>query len=109
MEYFEQANLRLEDAILTLLLLLYSVWQSEESVIQDFETVIEAVLTKVRFVFRVLTKYEEGNSVEATVSNSFACPTTKLTGAGRPVIVIEREQNEFLRELHFSRVKSLVC
>ena len=48
-EYFEQANLRLEDAILTLLLLLYSVWQSEESVIQDFETVIEAVLTKVCF------------------------------------------------------------
>ena len=48
-EYFEQANWRLEDAILTLLLLLYSVWQSEESVIQDFETVIEAVLTKVCF------------------------------------------------------------
>ena len=74
-EYFEQANLRLEDAILTLQLLLHSVWQSEDSVLQDSETIIEAVLAKVRFVFRVMTKYEERNSVEATVSNSFACPT----------------------------------
>ena len=67
--------------------------------------IIEAVLTKVGFVFRVMTKYEERNSVEATVSNLFACPTTKFTGAGRPVIVIEREQIEFLCELHFSWVK----
>ena len=102
---FEQANLHLEDTILTLQLLLHSVWQSEDSVLQDFKTIIEAVLTKVRFVFRVMTKYEERNSVEATESNSFACPITKLTGAGRPVIVIEREQIEFLRELHFSWVK----
>ena len=29
-EYFEQANLCLEDAILTLQLLLHSVWQSED-------------------------------------------------------------------------------
>ena len=104
-DYFEQANLCLEDAILTLQLLLHSVWQSEDSVLQDFKTIIEAVLTKVRFVFRVMTKYEERNSVEATVSNLFTCPTTKLTGAGRPVIVIEREQIEFLLELHFSWVK----
>ena len=104
-DYFEQANVRLEDAILTLQLLLHSVWQSEDSVLRDFKTIIEAVLTKVRFVFRAMTKYEERNSVEATISNSFACPTTKLTSAGRPVIVIEREQIEFLRELHFSWVK----
>ena len=104
-DYFEQANLHLEDAILTLQLLLHSVWQSEDSVLQDFKTIIEAVLTKIRFVCRVMTKYEERNSFEATVSNSFACPTTKLTGVGRPVIVIEREQVEFLRELHFSWVK----
>lgn len=32
-EYFEQANLRLEDATLTLQLLLHSVWQSEDSVL----------------------------------------------------------------------------
>ena len=62
-------------------------------------------MTNVRFVFRVMTKYEERNSVEATVSNSFACPTTKPITAGRPVIVIEREKIEFLRELHFSWVK----
>ena len=86
-------------------LLVPSVWQGEDSVLQDFETIIEAVLAKVRFVFRVMTKYEERNSVEATASYSFACPTTRLTGAGRPVIVIEREQIEFLRELHFSWVK----
>lgn len=104
-DYFEQANVRLEDAILTLQLLLHSVWQSEDSVLQDFKTIMEAVLTKVRFVFRAMTKYEERNSVEAKISNSFACPTTKLTSAGRPVIVIEREQIEFLRELHFSWVK----
>ena len=39
-------------------------------------------LPKVRFVFRVMINYEERNSDEATVSNSFACPTTKLAGAG---------------------------
>ena len=107
-DYCEQANLRLEDAILTLQLLLHSVWQREDSVLQDFKTVIEAVLPKLRFVFRVMTNYEERNSGKATVSNSFACPTTKLAGAGtgRPVIVIEREQIEFLRELHFSWVKN---
>ena len=55
-EDFEQANLRLEDVILTLQLLLHSVWQSEGSVLQDFETIIEAVLAKVRFVFRLMTK-----------------------------------------------------
>lgn len=104
-EYFEQANLRLEDAILTLQLLLHSVWQTEDSVLRDFKTIIEAVLTKIRFVSRVMTKYEERNSFEDTVSKSFACPTNKLTGAGRPVIVVEREQIEFLRELHFSWVK----
>ena len=36
-EYFEQANWRLEDAILTLQLLL----QSKDSVLRDFETIIE--------------------------------------------------------------------
>lgn len=97
--------MRLEGAILALQLLLHSVWQSEDSVLQDFNTILEAVLTKVRFVFRAMTKYEERNSVEAKISNSLACPTTKLTSAGRPVIVIEREQIEFLRELHFSWVK----
>lgn len=44
-DYFEQANVRLEDAILTLQLLLHSVWQSEDSFLQDFKTIIEAVLT----------------------------------------------------------------
>ena len=79
-DYFEQANVRLEDAILTLQLLLHSVWQSEDSVLRDFKTIIEAVLTKVRFVFRAMTKYEERNSVKATISNSFACPQIFATG-----------------------------
>ena len=72
-EYFEQANLGLENAILTLQLLLHRVWRSEDSVLQDFETIIEAVLAKVRFVFRVMAKYEDRNPIGATVSNSFAC------------------------------------
>ena len=57
-EYFEEANLRLEDAISTLQLLLQSVWQSDDPVLRDFKTIIEAVLTKVRFVFQVMTLYE---------------------------------------------------
>ena len=102
---FEQANLHLEDAILTLQLLLHSVWQGVDSVPQDFETIIEAALTKVLFVFRVMTKYKEKNSVEAMLSNLFTSPTTKLTGAGRPVIIIEKELIELLQEMHFSWVK----
>ena len=35
-EYFEEANLRLEDAISTLQLLLQSVWQSDDPVLRDF-------------------------------------------------------------------------
>ena len=35
--YCEQAKLRLEDAILTLQLLMHNVWQREDSVLQDFQ------------------------------------------------------------------------
>ena len=38
-DYCEQVNLRLEGAILTLQLLLHSVWQREDSVLQDFTTI----------------------------------------------------------------------
>ena len=93
-EYFEQANLRLEDTTLTLQLLLHRVGQSEDSVLQDFEAIIEDVLTKVRFVFHMMTKYEDRNSVEATVSDLFACPTTKLTDAGRRVIRRHRKRGD---------------
>ena len=37
--YCEQAKLRLEEAILTLQLLMHSVWQREDSVLQDFKTI----------------------------------------------------------------------
>ena len=41
--YFEQANLRLGDATLTFIqLLLHRVCQSENSILQDFETIIAA-------------------------------------------------------------------
>ena len=48
-DYCEQANLRLEDAILTLQLLLHRVWQREDSVLQDFKTITEAALTLLGF------------------------------------------------------------
>ena len=38
-DYCKQANLCLKDAILTLQLLLYSVWQRENSVLQYFKTI----------------------------------------------------------------------
>ena len=107
-DYLEEANLRLEEAILTLQLLLQSVLHSDDSVLQDFKIIMETVLTKTRFIFRVMTKqYEDrrSSSLEERASNSFSCPTTKLTGGGRPVIVVQRGQIEFLRELHFSWVK----
>ena len=97
-DYFEQANVRLEDAILTLQLLLHSVWHCPSR----FQDKNRSCFDKSTLCFCAMTKCEERNSVEAKISNSFACPTTKLTSAGRPVIVIEREQIEFLRELHFS-------
>ena len=81
------------------------MWQSDDYVLQDFKTIIEAVLTNVRFVFRVMTKYEQRGSVDATALSSLACTPIKLAGSGTPVIVVEREQTEFLRELHFSCVK----
>ena len=82
-DYYEETNLRLEDIILALHLPLHSLWQSDDSTLQDFKTIIEAVLTDVRFVFRVMTKYEQRGSLDATALSSFACPATKLTGSGR--------------------------
>ena len=40
-DYYEETNLSLEDAILTFQL-------SDDSILQDFKTIIEAVLTNVR-------------------------------------------------------------
>ena len=67
--------------------------------------ILEGVLKKVRSIFRVLKKYEDRNNTETMQSNSFTCSTSKLAGAGRPVIIVEREQLEFLRELHFPWAK----
>ena len=67
--------------------------------------ILEGVLTKVRSIFLVLKEYEDRNNTETMQSNSFTCPTSKLAGAGRPVIIVEREQLEFLRELHFPWAK----
>ena len=79
---YEETNLRVEDTIL-ISSLCHSVWKSDDSILKDFKTIIEGVLTNVRFVFRVMTKYEQRGSVDATALSSFACPATKLTGSGR--------------------------
>ena len=63
-DYHEETNLHLEDAILTLHLLLHSVWQSDDCILHDFKTVVEAVLTNVRSVFCVMAKYEQRGSVD---------------------------------------------
>ena len=72
-EYFEEAKRRLDDAIATLQLLLGHVRNTKDAVLRDFKAIIEAVLTQVRCIFRVLTEYEE--KVCETGSTSFACPT----------------------------------
>ena len=51
--------------------------------------ILEGVLKKVRSIFRVLKEYEDRNNTETMQSNSFTCPTSKLAGAGRPVIIVE--------------------
>ena len=83
-EYFEQANLRLEDAILILQLLYCTMFGKVRTVPLDFETMIKAVLIKVRFVFRVMAKYEDRNPIGATVSNSFACPLNLQVREDKP-------------------------
>ena len=35
------------------------------------------------------------------ISLSFACPTATTQCPGRPALIVQREQIEFLRELHF--------
>ena len=82
----------MEDAISTLQLLLNNVWETDDVVLQDLKIILEGVLTKVRSIFRVLKEYEERNNTETMQLHSFTCPTSKLAGAGKPVIVVEREQ-----------------
>ena len=36
---------------------------------------------------------------------SFTCPTAAVQRPGRPALIVQREQIEFLRELHFPWVK----
>ena len=68
------------------------MWETDDVVLQDFKIILEGVLTKVRSIFRVLKEYEKRNNTETMQSNSFTCTTSKLASAGRPVIVVEREQ-----------------
>ena len=57
--------------------------QCGKVMILSFKTITDAVLTNVRFVFHVMTKYEQRGSVDATAASSFARLTAKLTGSGR--------------------------
>ena len=46
---------------------------------------------------------ERENSERAPLS--FACPTATTRSPGRPALIVQREQIEFLRELHFPWTK----
>ncbi|XP_028413842.1 uncharacterized protein LOC114536687 isoform X2 [Dendronephthya gigantea] len=105
-EYLETLRSHLEDAIGSLQLLVASIGQSQDQILDDFKIIITTVLRQSRIILEVIVTLErQQNSEDRAVS--FVCPTTtgQGRGPGRPALVIQREQIEFLRELHFSWAK----
>ena len=102
-EYLETTRSHLESAIASIQLLLINIGQTEDRVLEDFKVILETVLGQSRIILEVIVVLERENSERAPLS--FACPTATTRSPGRPALIVQREQIEFLRELHFPWTK----
>ena len=102
-EYLETTRSHLESAINSVQLLLVTIGETQDSTLQDFRVILEVVLRQSRTILEIIVVLESQN-LESTTA-SFACPTAALQGPGRPALIVQREQIEFLRELHFPWTK----
>ena len=102
-EYLETRRSHLEGVIASLQLLLVNIGQTQDCVLEDFKVILETVLRQSRIILEVIVALERQDSESRAVS--YACPTAAVQGPGRPALIVQREQIEFLRELHFPWTK----
>jgi hypothetical protein len=104
-EEIENILLLLEESASTLVLISAHVGTStHDTVLSNFKSAVDAVLAKVRTLCQILTTCIDA-SQDDQIEFSYIVPSSLPRGPGRPVVVIQREQIEFLRELHFSWAK----
>ena len=104
-EEIENVLLLLEERASTFVLISADVGTAtQDIVLSNFKSIIDATLVKIRRLRQILTTYI-GGSQYAQIQFSYIAPSSLQRSAGRPVVVIRREQIEFLRKLQFSWAK----
>ena len=101
--YIERTLYHLESAIGSLQLLIVNIGQTQDRVLQDFKVILESVLGQSRIILETFVVLERQDCERRALS--FTCPTAAVQRPGRPALIVQREQIEFLRELHFPWVK----
>ena len=102
-EYLETMQSHLESAIASIQLLLINIGQTQDRVLEDFKVILETVLGQSRIILEVIVVLERENSERTSLL--FACPTATMQCPGQPALIVQHEQIEFLRELHFPWIK----
>ena len=97
--YIERTLYHLESAIGSLQLLIVNIGQTQDRVLQDFKVILESVLGQSRIILETFVVLERQDCERRALS--FTCPTAAVQRPGRPALIVQREQIEFLRELHF--------
>ena len=102
----ENILFHLEESATTLILISAHVeTNGQDAILRNFKNSIDTVLDKVKTLCQVLTNYI-GATEDWPCPASYRAPTSSIaTGPGRPPIIIQRDQIEFLRELQFSWAK----
>ena len=96
--YLGSTRSHLESVIASIQLLRIDIRQTHYRVLEDFKVILETVLGQSRIILVVIVLERENSERTAL---SFACPTATTHCLGRPALIVEREQIEFLREMHF--------
>ena len=102
-EYIEKTRFDLESTIGSLQLLIINIGQTQDRILQDFKIILETVLRQSRVILEIFVVLERQDSERTALS--FTCTTAAVQGPGRPALIVQREQIEFLRALHFSWAK----
>ena len=71
-------------------------------ILEDFSIILRTVLRQARIILDIIIFMEQSSEYR---DGSFKCPTATAQDQGWHALVVERDQIEFLRELHFSWAK----
>ena len=83
--------------------MIINIGQTQDRILQDFKIILETVLGQSHVVLETFLVLQRQDSERTALS--FTCPTAAVQGPGRSTLIVQREQIEFLCELHFSWAK----